>query len=84
MRRTIPALLPAVLVLAGCGDDPQPQQQQPPPATDAREHELRKARALDAVGYDGEALERQLRQTIATQEEQQKRLDEAAKAAGNH
>jgi hypothetical protein len=86
MNRPTIAALPLLFALAGCGDEPKPQAQQtpaePPPA-DAREREVRKARALDAVGYDGAGVERQLRKTIATQDAQQKRLEEAAKAAEN-
>jgi hypothetical protein len=79
--RTVSVLATAGLLLVGCGEDPATTASAPQP-TDPREQQARKARALDAVGYDGAAVEQQLRQQITTTDAQQQQLDEARRAAG--
>lgn len=88
MRRL--ALLAPLLALTACGDAPAPAAPAPAPAAtapaltpaqEAREREIRKVRAADAVGYDGAGIERTLRKTLDAVDANQKRLDEAAKQA---
>ena len=58
-RRTY--LLAPLLLLAGCGDDPAPPAA--PPATQL-EKDLNKVGAASAVGYDGAALQGDVRRTV--------------------
>jgi len=69
------------LVLSACGDETPPTAAEPQP-TDPREQQARKAQALDAVGYDGAAVENQLKQQIHTSDAQQQQRDDARRAAG--
>lgn len=69
------------LVLSACGDEAQATVGEPQP-TDPREQQARKAQALDAVGYDGAAVENQLKQQIHTSDAQQQQRDDARRAAG--
>lgn len=74
-RRTY--LLAPLLLLAGCGDDPAPPAA--PPATQL-EKDLNKVGAASAVGYDGAALQGDVRRTVEAQQRQNAQT-EAARAA---
>ena len=61
------------LLLTGCGDEP-PKPPKDEPKT--REEQLAPIGALDAVGYDGEAVKNQVRKTLEIHDAQQKQLQE--------
>jgi hypothetical protein len=83
----IRALLAAcvALLLVGCGGgDPAPAPAEPaakPGAMTHAEGELRKVGVASAVGYDGQALEGDVRRTVETQEAQAAETEAARRAA---
>jgi hypothetical protein len=74
-----PLLCAGLVALCGCGEDPPPTPT--PQSTDPRAEQARAAQALNAVGYDGAAVEQNLLRTITTQDDQQAQRDAARRAA---
>ncbi|MBA3848271.1 MAG: hypothetical protein H0X45_16700 [Planctomycetes bacterium] len=80
--RAIPvaAALVSVLAICGCGGEPQPTtpaQTEAKPASDTD-----KLRAADAVGYDGEALQRNVDRMQKQAAEQAAATEAAAHGTG--
>ncbi len=76
-------LLVCSVLLCACGDEANeatPADGEGPAATDARERELRKTRALDAVGYDGSVVEKNLRRTLERTDERADETEAARRA----
>ena len=73
-------LFGALLGASGCGEEAPPTTAAPQP-TDQRAQQARKAQTLDAVGYDGAAVEQTLLRTIKTNDDQQAQRDAARNAA---
>lgn len=70
-------LLAPLLLLAACGEDPAPPAT--PPATQL-EQDLNKVGAASAVGYDGAALQEDVRRSVEAQQRQNAQT-EAARTA---
>ena len=77
-RRTY--LIAPLLLLAGCGDDPAPAAKPAAPPATPLERDLNKVGAASAVGYDGAALQEDVRRTVEAQQRQNAQT-EAARAA---
>ena len=82
--RLIP-ILAFVVLAAGCGDEPdtakQPEQAPPPPKTE-QERLINNTQAASAVGYDGQAVKRQVQKTVDINNDHNAKIEEAANAAG--
>ncbi|HYE07487.1 MAG TPA: hypothetical protein VEL07_18365 [Planctomycetota bacterium] len=74
-----PAAIVALLALCGCGGEPQPAPQAQTEAKPASETDT--LRAADAVGYDGEALQRNVDRMQRQAAEQAAATDAAARGA---
>lgn len=80
-----------VLLLTACGDDPQADpksdpkaatQTAPEPPKTERERLINNTQALDVVGYDGQAVKRNLQKTVNIYDKHNDDVQKAAEAAG--
>jgi uncharacterized lipoprotein YajG len=71
-----------VVLLAGCGDEPQPAAATPAKEpVSAQQQQINNTAAASAVGYDGQAVKRAVQRTVDTNNRQNEELQKAVDAA---